>query len=84
MSRTLSPLLVRFIEFVREHFQTDGPALVEHLRQAVQRDRLTEISAWTFAELDAIEQEAASFDAATLLIDLVSPASSPPALQATA
>lgn len=52
--------LARFVEFLhRQHPHETAPRTLLELRLAIRQERLTEISCWTFQELDEVEQEAA-------------------------
>jgi hypothetical protein len=66
-----STLLSRFTRFVEQDQPSPGGRLtVKDLRLAIRKDRLTEISVWTFAELDEIENACASYEEGMLIEDL--------------
>ena len=77
-----SELFTRFVKFVElEHPCEKGPLTVSDLRLAIRKDRLTEISVWTFEELDDVEKESLLFGEDTVLMDLLS--AEQPVLQTT-
>ena len=57
-----SSLLTRFARFVELDQPSTSQLTIKDLRLAVRKDRLTEISSWSFKELDEIEDECSNFD----------------------
>lgn len=65
-------LFSRFVQFVEnEHANGNEPSTVSDLRVAVQEERLTEISGWSFAELDEVEEESWSYEENAILGNIV-------------
>ena len=70
-----SELLAKFVQFVKsESPVANGPITIAHIRQAIRKDRLTEISVWTFKELDDVEEEVASYSEETDVTSILSQA----------